>query len=272
MRAQRNGHATADTYAAYLSRTLPRDAYDRVRSHLDGCASCWAAWNRYRWDAARASPLLSELAEFLGSAFRPYFDSSTALAADWDGANPQTEQEKATFFRTSTSYLYNLVIWQASGHRPDYVTNGLSLLHHNKIRTVLDYGCGIGTDMLALRHHGFTVIGCDYDSPSTRFLRWRSQHVPLVEPSELDQVIHDVEALWIIDTLDHLTDIGTSIGQALSTVRLVITESLSNDRSHGAQRFHQRRPTAEIAQLFASHGLPLCHQSNDETITVWSRR
>jgi hypothetical protein len=78
--------------------------------------------------------------------FRLYFDSSRALAAEWDTANPRTNHDIVQFFRASTSYLYNLAIWEASGNRPHYLAHPLPILASHGTRTVLDYGCGIGSD------------------------------------------------------------------------------------------------------------------------------
>lgn len=94
-------------------------------------------WNRFRWDQARSTSLHDDLAEFLGDDFRPYFDSSRALAQEWDIANPRTDVEIRDFFRASTSYLYNLVIWEASGNRPDYLTAALPILHRFQPRNIV---------------------------------------------------------------------------------------------------------------------------------------
>ncbi|MGH3898066.1 MAG: hypothetical protein ACRDTA_07370 [Pseudonocardiaceae bacterium] len=111
-------HLPTTVLDGYLHHTLPSTDHQQIRAHLDCCEPCWQAWNRHRWDAARPSDLYAQLAEFLGADFRPYFDSSRALAAEWDAVNPHTDHDIAQFFRTSTDYLYNLAIWDASGNRP----------------------------------------------------------------------------------------------------------------------------------------------------------
>lgn len=264
-------HLPTTVLDAYLHHTLPPRKHHHIRGHLDRCEPCWQAWNRHRWDAARPSPLYAQLAEFLGADFRPYFDSSRALAAEWDDANPRTDHDIAQFFRTSTSYLYNLAIWEASGNRPDYLAHALPTLARHGIRTVLDYGCGIGSDTLPLHHSGFDVIACDFDSPSTAFLRWRSGWaIPVVEPDKLGSIT-EVDTLWVIDSLDHLTDIETSLGALLSVVDLVVTENVTLNRTHGHQRFHHRRPFPELTALFARHGLIPSTTQAGTPIMYWTR-
>jgi hypothetical protein len=255
----------------YLHHTLPPSVHQQVRVHLDRCELCWQAWNRHRWDAAQASPLYRQLAAFLGAEFTSYFDSSRALAAEWAAANPRTDHDIAQFFRTSTSYLYNLAIWEASGNRPDYLTHALPILARHGTQTVLDYGCGIGSDTLALHHRGYDVIGCDFHSPSTAFLRWRSEGaIPVIEPDKLDSIT-EVDTLWVIDTLDHLPDIDASLGALLSAIDLVVTENLSITRGHGRQRFHYRRPFPKLTALFARHRLIPSRTTANTPIMHWTR-
>ncbi|MGH3913781.1 MAG: methyltransferase domain-containing protein [Pseudonocardiaceae bacterium] len=264
-------HLSSSVLEEYLHHTLPPSHHQQVRAHLDTCEPCWQAWNRYRWDAASTSPLYAQLAEFLGADFRPYFDSSRALAAEWDAADPRTEHAAAEFFRTSTSYLYNLTIWEASGNRPDYISRALPTLARHGTRTVLDYGCGIGSDAVPLRQSGFDVVGCDFHSPSTAFLRWRSQGgVPVIEPGEFGS-IDEPDTLWVIDTLDHLTDIEASLGAILPVIALMVTENLSTNNGHGRQRFHYRRPFPKLAALFARHGLTPSTASANTPTMFWTR-
>lgn len=264
-------HLSGAVLDGYLHHTLPQGHQQQVRAHLDTCGPCWNAWNRHRWDAAATSPVYAQLVAFLGADFRRYFDSSRALAAEWDAANPRTEQEIAQFFRASTSYLYNLAIWEASGNRPPYVSQALPTLARRGVRTVLDYGCGIGSDTIPLRDSGFDVLGCDFRSPSTAFLRWRSHDtIAVIEPGEIDSVTAP-DALWVIDTLDHLVDIEASLGSVLPAVALMITENLAVNRGHGRQRFHIRRPFAELAALFANFGLAPNEETSTGTVMFWER-
>ena len=142
-------HLDHDDLEHHLRRRHTPARSDAVRRHLDACTPCWERWNAHRWDAARHHPLHDELAAFLEPAFRPGTDSSRNLADKWDRADPRTPAEAAAFFRASTSYLYNLVIWEASGHRPHYLDAALPALTTSAARTVLDLGSGIGSDAIS---------------------------------------------------------------------------------------------------------------------------
>lgn len=253
---------------AYLRRSLAPSRRAALRAHLDACPPCWGRWNRHRWDAAIGHPLLDQLAAFLGESYQPYVDSSRALAEEWDRADPQTAAEVAAFFQTSTSYLYNLTVWEASGNRPAYVDAALPHLCAHRVRTVLDIGSGIGSDALALSDRGYSVTTCDFDSPSTRFCDHRAS-VPIsrVAPADLG-LAHAADALWIIDTLDHLPNPGRTLDRVLPAARLVVTEDLSESRGHGRQRFHHRRPWAQIRELF---GRFTFQPHLADPVMVWTR-
>jgi hypothetical protein len=198
---------------AYLHRRLPHPQHVMLRDHLDTCQPCWEIWNRYRWDAAAGHPLLAALRDFLGNSYRPHLDSSRALHDEWIAAQPRTSAGIRHFFENSEAYLYNLVIWHASGNRPGYVTAAIPYL--TGARIILDFGSGIGQDTIDLRNLGHAVLPCDLPCPSARFMRYRLRQAGhdhrMADPRRLDPPPADT--LWIIDTLDHLPDIRLPSGR-----------------------------------------------------------
>lgn len=261
---------------AHLTRELPPSSTIRLRTHLDHCGRCWRAWNRLRWDHAAGTPLYAELVEYLGDRFIPYLDSSRALADAWDRAAPCTTEQVRRFYRDTDAYLYNQVIWHASGNRPRYVDAALPLLAAHREALILDYGCGIGEDILALHHAGHRVIGCDLPSPPTDFLAWRAtrHQYPhrVLHPDELP-ALSPPAILWIMDALDHVPDVSATLDALLSRVRLVVTEDQRTHRGHGRQSFHYRRPLREIDNTFASFGLTRMAPSRTPApLAVWIRR
>lgn len=257
---------------AYLHQALNCNDHNEIKQHLATCEKCWQKWNRYRWDAASTTALYDDLKRFLGADFQPYFDSSHALAAEWDAANPRTPADVAAFFRASTSYLYNLVIWQASGHRPRYLSEALPALREYGVKSIVDFGCGVGNDAIPLQQQGFDVTGCDFTSPSTDFLRWRSRNtITVIEPEQIDA--HPLpDALWLIDTIDHLDDIDATLGAILLRVKVLITENFSDhDNAHSSKRFHHRRPYTQISACFKEYELELDSARSNSTVMVWRR-
>lgn len=270
--------STRNLFAPYLLRALPPEHSSAVRDHLDACTSCWNAWNIHRWDRAASSPLLTELRTYLeesGLPYTPMRDSSRELAETWNRTAPGATR-RADFFRSSEAYLYNLTIWQASGHRPPYVAQAERLLARHEITTIIDLGCGIATDTLALAGLGHTLTPVDYDSPSTRFARWRLRRAgyddTIHQPDLLPEGLAP-DALWAIDTLDHIPDLDTQLSPLLTRCRLVITEAQQPARSHGNHRYYIRRTQAELDRVFAAHNLtPQPPDPLMPHLCVWSSR
>ena len=73
---------------------------------------------------------------------------------------------------------------------------------------VLDYGCGIGSDGLALLEAGYEVEFADFDNPSTAYLRWRLARRELSAPIyDLDvEVPGGFDAAYAFDVIEHVDD------------------------------------------------------------------
>jgi SAM-dependent methyltransferase len=120
---------------------------------------------------ARAQPPereLAELREYLGDEFEPrHLEDRKGLMAT------ELEQigDEHRLYRTSRGYLYDLTGFAMSGHKHPYLDRLTDAVPPPA--KLLDYGCGIGSDGLALLELGYDVAFADFDNPSTRYLRWR---------------------------------------------------------------------------------------------------
>ncbi|WP_443079012.1 class I SAM-dependent methyltransferase [Streptosporangium sp. NBC_01495] len=151
----------------------------------------------------------------------------------------------------------------------------MPLLDAAGARTVVDFGCGVGNDTLPLLDAGFDVTSCDYDSPSTAFLRWRlhrrgQDEVPVVEPAQT-YGMPCPDALWIIDTLDHLPDIEATLGHLLEGVRVVVCEDLAVRRGVTRKGFHQSLDLDEVVRIFERHGLLPAPRDPASPVMGWLR-
>ncbi|MEV4706738.1 hypothetical protein [Actinoplanes sp. NPDC049316] len=284
----RAGHTRGDTavppelscagvravFDEYRTGVLDTDTRDLVCTHLDGCADCRPQWRRFRWGAAQTSVLYGELAGYLGDGFVEHRDTTHELVTAWDQAAPRTDLEIRRFYRTTQAYLYDQVLWHASGTRPDYVAAAQPILQEQP-GTILDWGCGIGVDLLRMHQIGLDVWGCELPSPPRDFLIWRARHHgyhrPILDPGNAGRRAQPT-VLWLIDTLDHLRDPQASLGALLDTVDVLITERYVDDPRRGRLGFHFRRPLSEITELLAGHGLhPRPQQDQPALLSVWSR-
>lgn len=140
------------------------------------------------------------------------------LGAGYDRHRLQTHQQavederdrapdEAAFYRTSEGYLYDLTVFAMSGTKAPYLAELRAALPPGA--SVLDFGCGIGSDGLRLAADGFQVSFADFDNPSTRYLRWR------LARRRLDCPVHDLDAgpvpgrfdaAFCFDVIEHVED------------------------------------------------------------------
>jgi SAM-dependent methyltransferase len=259
---------------AYLERQISTSFQEALKYHLDSCPPCHSRWNRFRWEQAKGTPGYIEFETYLRARGEPlleYLDSSRALIEEWRRLAPQSAEEREAFFRQTPYYLYNLVIWHESKHRPPYVASALPLLRELRVRTICDFGCGIGTDGLRFLDEGYAVIFCEYDNPSSRFLRWRLQQrqreAHWIEPAELaGSGLFDT--LWAIDVLDHLPDFHALI-PLLKRCRVACFENDSFQKTHGGASFHIHRAMHVLPRLLTEYGFRLVHTG--PLLALWQK-
>lgn len=260
--------------SAYLRRTLVPSVQEAMKHHLDVCPECHERWNRFRWDQAKGKPGYQEWVRYLSEQGEPlveYLDSSCALITQWRERSPQTLQEREWFFRQTPYYLSNLVVWHESGHRPPYVAEALPLLQYFQARTICDFGCGIGSDGLKFLDAGYQVLFCEFDNPSSRFLRWRLQQrhlpAPWIEPVELP-LTGSFDTLWAMDVFDHLPDLRVLV-PLLDQCRLLCYENQHQQKTHGGSSFHLSHSPEAFHTLWTHAGFH--HVVNTPSLTWWSK-
>lgn len=112
---------------------------------------------------------LAELKEYLGDAFDESRLQLWEQAVDEELA--EVGGDESALYRTSQMYLYNLTVFAMSRTKEPYLRDLTDLVAPGS--KVLDYGCGIGSDGLALLEAGYEVGFADFDNPSVEYLRWR---------------------------------------------------------------------------------------------------
>lgn len=120
--------------------------------------------------------ILTELANYLKLPERivaTNLAKGPKLTADrWTQENPQTHQEIRNFYQHCSEYLYELTQWNMN---PEYQRR-LALLDNERNGTCLNFGGGIGSEMLKLAAQGNRVFYIDIPgSPVWKFAQWRAQ-------------------------------------------------------------------------------------------------
>ncbi len=193
----------------------------------------------------------AELREYLGSAY------DHRRLVDYEG---QLERElerigdEQALYRTSEAYLYNLTAFAMTGTKAPYLRDLVALAPGPRL---LDYGCGIGSDGLALAEQGYRVEFADFANPSVEYLRWR-----LARRGLADAPIHDLDrrppaggfdAVFAFDVIEHVDDPFALLARLEEQARLVVVNFLESEP--GETRLHRELPVAELIAYARARGL-----------------
>lgn len=191
-----------------------------------------------------------ELKAYLGGAFdRSKLEQHDKLLDD----EAELVGDEDLFYRTSEGYLYDLTAFAMSGTKAPY----LRLLTERVPpgSRVLDYGCGIGSDGLALLEAGYRVEFADFSNPSTEYLRWR------LEQRGFDAPVHDLDvgvpdgfaAAYSFDVIEHVREPLEFLEQLERRAELVEVNFLEFDANE--QYLHYELPIARLLRHVAGLGL-----------------
>ncbi|MBP7842738.1 hypothetical protein KA017_01905 [Candidatus Woesebacteria bacterium] len=251
---------------------LSKAEISTVKKHIDNCDICWESWNKVRWDQSKQKNGYKELEKYLGSKFELYHDSSWALANEWYEKKPSNEFEVSNFYKTTKEYVYNSLIFFESEDRKDFKPYYQLFKNKFNVKSIIDYGCGIGNDGLSMLENGFDVFFADFISPSTDFLQWRLENRNQggkIKIFDVEQnVFPEVDMVWTIDALEHMTnpyDIFRAISKKTSLFVYFIDD---DDQAGGRHPFHIPFDHIEFRKKLIDMGFS---KQEHEHLSIWYR-
>ena len=139
------------------------------------------------------------------------YDSSE-MSAMWENANPQTYEEIREFYRRTELYVWDLTQWHASTHRESYnkiVARVMKLCPPTTHPRVLDFGGGIGTEVISFAKHGYSVVFADVPGITAEFAKHRLRHRGLKAKflaidNDHPNLLDKFDIIICFDVLEHL--------------------------------------------------------------------
>ncbi len=112
---------------------------------------------------------------------------------------------------------------------------------------LLDLGCGIGSDGLALLEAGYDVTFADFDNPSAAYLRWRLEHRGLeAQIIDIDRGPlpsgHDL--VYAFDVIEHVPDPFAFLASMEAAGDLVLVNVLEPEV--GETTLHHELPVRDL--------------------------
>jgi SAM-dependent methyltransferase len=192
----------------------------------------------------------AELREYLGSRFDRSRLERYDEAIEDEFASCADE---GRFYRSSEAYLYNLTAFAMTGTKLPYLRELDAQLAPGS--RILDYGCGIGSDGLALLAAGHRVEFADFDNPSVAYLRWR------LERRGFDAPVHDLDhgvpggfdAAYAFDVIEHVDDPVAFLGELERRADLVAVNLL--EPVPGESALHRELPVRDLLRRIAARRL-----------------
>lgn len=226
----------------------PHPVGDRVRAranawyHQHVGPSFLEAWYR--------TAELDELRRYLGDDFDPAVLAGHVHAVE---AEEAAAPDETTFYRTSRAYLYDLTAFAMSGTKAPYRRDLRRLVPPGA--SLLDFGCGIGSDGLRFIDEGYQVTFADFANPSTQYLRWR------LDQRNVDADIHDVEAtvpgghdlVYCFDVIEHVDDPVGFLERLESLAGVVLVNFL--EPAPGDTHLHRPLPVDALVDRAVARGL-----------------
>jgi len=246
-----------------------------IRYFIENDEECWELWNRVRWDTAleNQGAGIREVKEYLGEEFKVYTDTSWAIAKAWNKINPKSNEEIADFYRNNNDYILNLLIWHESGDRgldDDYLKG---LVEKYDIHSVLDFGCGIGTDGLRFLELGTSVSFADFECPSVDFLRWRLKKRKIGEKAQILNVdtlkkYPKADMFWAIDVLEHMPNPLEIFDNLDDSCKVFAHRSMFNDTAGGRHPCHLNFNPQQLNKILIKKGFSLRER---HPVELWTR-
>jgi SAM-dependent methyltransferase len=159
-----------------------------------------------------------------------YRDPGRTVREAWLGESPKSEAEVEQFYRTTWSYIFDLVVVQRLAERRLWRRRAVEVLKGHSVQTVLDFGGGIGEDGLAFEQAGMTAVVYEPGEVTAEFARARlareGSQVKVVSRLEDCPV---ADAVFSTEVLEHLPRPMEAVrvmrGQLRSGGLLMVTHS-----------------------------------------------
>jgi len=162
--------------------------------------------------------------------------------------------DEETLYRISQAYLYNLTAFAMTRTKEPYLDVLRAAVEPGA--RLLDYGCGIGSDGLALLEAGYDVAFADFDNPSTRYLRWRLAQRGLratIYDLDREQPPDGFDLAYSFDVIEHVPDPFAFVERLEAAAQIVLVNFL--EPVPGETELHHDLPVRELVRHAAARRL-----------------
>ena len=77
------------------------------------------------------------------------------------------------FYSKTKNYIYELAEYHSTKEKNNLTITCVNIMKNNNIKTVVDFGCGIGQDSIIASINNLEATACDIDGETLKFAQWR---------------------------------------------------------------------------------------------------
>ena len=162
------------------------------------------------------------------------------LAEEWRAMQPTTPQEIRAFYSQTENTIFDLAMWHQLPHIRTQTECIVRFCVEQQQVRVVDYGCGIAEEGIALAEAGCDVTLVDIPGQTFDFAKWRAKQRGL-NVTCID-AIHDAplqemyDSIICLEVLEHLWDCPGTVRHLRGHLHplgfLIATISFSHTESH----------------------------------------
>lgn len=190
--------------------------------------------------------IIKDLHQFMGLDYDSVHllmnNGNRLVREEWIKKKPKTIKEIHNFYKTCDAYLWDQAEYKVETKFDIFVLNSIkeyTKKTNKKIKTILDFGCGIGQMGLILALDGFDVTFCDFEnSLPFEFLKWRIKKYGLDCDTIPIKSLNEKSGKWdLIICLDVIEHIPTSELKSLHILFPKISSNLYlNDAGYETEK------------------------------------
>ena len=123
--------------------------------------------------------------------------------------NQGDEKEVAKFYQETPNYILELIEYHSTSDKQRLTQTAIEIMKKNNVKSVVDYGCGIGQDSIMQAKAGLKATAVDLPGKTFDFVKWRFKKHKLdvktidIVPGKLP-LQENYDAIMCFEVIQHL--------------------------------------------------------------------